>query len=222
MGNRIYRNLPNFASILGIVPLGVLLLPDGYGFLLPLIIYNNFMDDLDGVLAARLNLRSEFGAILDNVCDAVSHTLFVLVVGMHFGGICAYAGAAAVIGILLRISLRLKVPPVAPRGSATNELIRHLFFALLLAEQFEFNEGIALTVIFILHGITMLIPFEMPHLIRNRARSVGAIASVNLSLLIAWLVPATVIPIATCFTGTYLYSLVTQGVKWLRSPIKQS
>jgi hypothetical protein len=77
-----------------------------------------------------------------------------------------------------------------------------------------------MTVIFILHGITMLVPFELPHLIRNRTRSLGAIAAVNLSLLTAWLVPVTVIPIAICFAGTYLYSLVTQGFKWLQSPAK--
>ena len=46
--------------------------------------YNNFMDDLDGVLAAKLNIRSDFGALLDNVCDAIAHTVVVMAVGMHF------------------------------------------------------------------------------------------------------------------------------------------
>jgi phosphatidylserine synthase len=217
MGNRIYRNLPNFTSILGVIPLGFLLLPEGFELLVPMIIYNNFMDDLDGVLATRLKLKSEFGAILDNVCDAVSHTLFILLVCLHFGGLPTLAGVVAAIGVLVRISSRLKSPPPPPRGSATNELIRHLLFLLLLAKQFEFNEAIPLAIIFVLHGITMLVPFKMPHLVRSRAQSPAAIGAVNVALLIAWLVPITLIPIATCFVSTYLYSLVTQGFEWCRS-----
>ena len=218
MGHPIYRNLPNIASILGVFPLGFLLLPNGYTFLLPLILFNNFMDDLDGVLAARLNLKSNFGAILDNVCDAASHTLFVILVSMHLGGFCAISGAVAVVCILLRISLRLKSPPEPPRGSSTNELIRHMLFLLLLANQFEFNVAQPLTILFILHGISMLVPFEMPHLIRNKTRTTGSIALVNLALITAWLVPVTVIPIALCFVSTYLYSLVTQTFKFLAAP----
>ena len=68
----VYRNIPNITSILGVVPLAILFLEDGFQYLLPLIVYNNIMDDLDGMLAAKLDLKSEFGAALDNVCDAVA------------------------------------------------------------------------------------------------------------------------------------------------------
>jgi phosphatidylserine synthase len=222
MVNHIYRNLPNLASILGIAPLGLLLMPQGYQLLIPIILYNNFMDDLDGVIAAQLNLRSKYGATLDNVCDAVSHTLFVLVAGMHFGGLCAAASAVAAICIILRITSRLESPPQTPKGSATNELIRHLFFVLLLGQLFEFNEAIPLTLIFVLHGFSMLAPFEMPHLIRSRALTMRSVALVNLALLVAWLVPATLAPIAACFIFTYLYSLLTKGCLWLHVPKKLS
>lgn len=215
MGNRIYRNLPNLISILGIVPLGLLLMPQGYSFLIPIILYNNFMDDLDGILAAQLNLRSRHGAILDNVCDTVSHTLFVLLVGMHFGGFCAIASVLASISIILRITSRLESPPLASRGSATNELIRHQFFVLLLGQLFAFDVTIPLTIIFVLHGFSMMVPYEMPHLVRNKARSPGTIAVVNLTLLAAWLVPATLMPIAAAFILTYLYSFLTRGYVWL-------
>ncbi|MBL4888419.1 MAG: CDP-alcohol phosphatidyltransferase family protein, partial [Candidatus Lindowbacteria bacterium] len=65
----IYRNLPNIVSILGILPLAILFFDGGFYFLVPLIIYDNIMDDLDGILARKLNLKSDFGAILDDVCD---------------------------------------------------------------------------------------------------------------------------------------------------------
>ena len=84
-GNVIYRNLANATSILGVLPLVLLFLDDGYRYLIPLIIFNNVMDDLDGILATRLNIRSRFGGDLDNVCDAVAHTILVLAVGAHFG-----------------------------------------------------------------------------------------------------------------------------------------
>ena len=84
-GSFIYRNLANATSILGVLPLVILFLDDGYRYVVPLIVYNNFMDDLDGVLAAKLNTRSRFGADLDNVCDAVAHVVLALAVGAHFG-----------------------------------------------------------------------------------------------------------------------------------------
>ena len=62
-GHFIYRNLANTVSILGVLPLVLLFLEDGYRYLIPLIIFNNVMDDLDGVLAAKLNIRSRFTAL---------------------------------------------------------------------------------------------------------------------------------------------------------------
>ena len=82
--NLVLRNLANIVSILGVLPICILLGEHGYHYLLPLIIYNNVMDDLDGVLAVKLNIRSNFGALLDNVCDAIAHTVVVMVVGIHF------------------------------------------------------------------------------------------------------------------------------------------
>ena len=80
----LYRNIPNMVSILGVVPLAMLFLEDGFQYLLPLLLYNNIMDDLDGILAVKLDLKSEFGEVLDNVCDAVSHIVFAMAVGMHY------------------------------------------------------------------------------------------------------------------------------------------
>ena len=105
--NLIYRNLANAVSILGVLPLCILFREGGYQFLIPLIIYNNVMDDLDGVLAGKLNIRSEFGAILDNVCDSVAHSIFVMLVGMHFGGVCAIASLIGVTAMVLRGVSRL-------------------------------------------------------------------------------------------------------------------
>jgi len=61
----IYKNLPNIVSLLGVLPLSILFFKDGFQYLIPLIIYNNIMDDLDGILAIKLNLKSDFGAALD-------------------------------------------------------------------------------------------------------------------------------------------------------------
>ncbi len=215
MGKTFYRNLPNIASILGVLPIGLLLLPNGYQFLIPLIIYNNLMDDLDGVLAARLNLKSGFGAVLDNVCDAVTHTLFVLAVGVHFGGLCAVASVGATIGIILRVVSRLEAPPVVPRGSPTNEVIRHLLFVLILGEIFDFNMAAAFAAVFAIHGVAMLVPFQMTQMIRSRARSAAAVGAVNLALILAWVVPVTAAPIAAAFMLTFLYSFTMGGYRWL-------
>ena len=77
----------------------LLFLDDGYRYLLALIIFNNIMDDLDGIVAAKLDIRSRFGADLDNLCDAVAHVALALAVGAHFGGLvlaCSTIAAASI------------------------------------------------------------------------------------------------------------------------------
>ena len=132
----VYKNIPNIVSILGVVPLAMLFLEGGFQYLLPLILYNNVIDDLDGILAAKLDLESEFGRILDNVCDAVSHILIVMAVGMHYGGLCALLSLVAAASILVRVVSRL-TRTEASGGSPTNELMRHILFALVLTQYFE-------------------------------------------------------------------------------------
>jgi phosphatidylserine synthase len=118
-------NIPNIVSILGILPLALLFIDNGYQYIIPLIIYNNIMDDLDGILATILRLKSDFGAQLDNVCDAVAHTLFVMVIGMHYGFICGFISLITLVSILIRVVSRLTS---SVTGSPTNELIRGLYF----------------------------------------------------------------------------------------------
>lgn len=214
MGTNLYRNLPNIVSLLGVLPIGLLLLPNGYQFVIPLIIFNNIMDDLDGVLAGRLGLRSSFGAALDNVCDIVAHALFVLVLGMHHGGLCAVAAAFAMGALILRVVSRLESPPTTPRGSPTNELVRHMLFALLLAPVFDFSLPPVLVAVFAIHSVAMLVPFEMPHMIRSRARTAAAIGGVNLALVLAWSIPEAAAPIAAVFVLTFLYSLARGAIRW--------
>ena len=204
----IYKNIPNIVSILGVLPLIALFTEEGYEFLIPLIIYNNIMDDLDGMLAGKLNVRSEFGARLDNVCDAISHTIIIMVIGVHYGWICGLVGLIAVTAILVRSVSRLDPDIVKGTGSPTNELIRHILFVILLAVIFDFDPTLPLMAMFVVHTITMFVKYPMPYLIRNQTKSASAILFVNVSLIVAWLVPYTTPIIAGGFILTYLYSLV--------------
>ena len=217
MGKTIYRNLPNIASILGVLPIGLLLLEDGYRFLIPLIVYNNIMDDLDGILAAKLDLKSNFGGVLDNVCDAVAHTLIVLVVGMHFGGVCAVVSVAATVGIMLRVVSRLDSSALVGKGSPTNELIRHVLLLLLLAQVWSFDPTPFLVAVFISHSVSMLAPFPMPFMIRSLTQSATAIGLVNLALALAWLAPRATPIVAFCFVAAYLYSFAAGAFRWLKN-----
>jgi len=213
----IYNNAANIVSVLGVLPLCILFVDGGYKYIIPLIIYNNIMDDLDGILAIKMNIKSNFGAILDNLCDGISHCIFVMVVGMHFGGISVLASLIAVVSIMLRVVSRLVPSAVTGTGSPTNELIRHMMFVLLLAPLFDLNAAPFLIVVFTIHAVSMLVPYEMPYLIRSITKSATAIGLVNVALLIAWLVPFATPVIATCFILTYLYSFTDRGIKWLKT-----
>jgi len=204
----IYKNIPNIISILGVLPLIALFTEEGYQYLIPLIIYNNIMDDLDGILAGKLNVTSRFGARLDNVCDAISHTIIVMVIALHYGWICGLVSLIAVTAILVRSVSRLDPDIVKGTGSPTNELIRHILFVILLAVIFDFNPTLPLMAMFVVHSITMFIKYPMPYMIRSQTKSASAILFVNVSLIVAWLIPYTTPIIAGGFILTYLYSLL--------------
>ena len=213
--NFLYRNLANATSILGVLPVVLLFLDDGYRYLVPLIIFNNIMDDLDGILAAKLNIRSRFGADLDNVCDAVAHVVLTLAVGAHFGGIVLILSTLATGSIILRVVSRLKPERAAGGGSPTNELMRHLLLAVLLAQTLSFDPELVLIIIFLFHSVSMLVPYRMSGLIRAQVKSAAVVGLVNSALLGAWLIPVAVIPVAAAFLATYLYSFVVGGIQWL-------
>ncbi|NQY67049.1 MAG: CDP-alcohol phosphatidyltransferase family protein [Flavobacteriales bacterium] len=209
----IYRNIPNVVSILGVLPLVILFTEDGYKYLIPLIIYNNLMDDLDGILAGKLNLRSDFGARMDNVCDSISHTIIIMVISVHYNWICIIAGLIAVTAVQVRSITRLDPSVAKSAGSPTNELIRHSLFAVLLATMFDFDATYVLVGVFIANAITMFVPYPMPYLIRSMTKSTLAVLGVNVALTVAWLVPNSLIPISTAFICTYLYSAFHALVK---------
>lgn len=207
-GKNIYRNIPNIVTILGVLPLALLFSEHGYQYLIPLIVYNNIMDDLDGILAAKLKLKSDFGANLDNVCDAVSHTFFVMVIGMHYGLGCGLISAVAIAAILIRVVSRLDPSNGKGTGSPTNELIRHVLFALLLSDMFSFNPALSLIAIFLLNTVSMHIPYPMPYMVRSQAKTATTVGIVNILLIAAWLFPYALPIIAGCFFSAYLYSFV--------------
>ena len=209
----IVRNLANVISLLGVLAVGVLFFDDGYQYIVPLIIFNNVMDDLDGIVAAKLNIKSEFGAALDNVCDAVAHTVFVLIVGMHHGWVCGVFALVAATAILIRVVSRLVPGATVGAGSPTNELIRHMFFVLLLARLFSFHAEIVLMAVFTLHAASLLLPYRMPGLIRSLTKSAFSIGLVNVALVVAWLFPYAAPVVALAFGSTYLYGFAFGGLK---------
>jgi len=215
-GNFLYRNLANIVSILGVLPLALLFLQDGYRYVIPLIIFNNVMDDLDGILAAKLHIRSRFGADLDNVCDAVAHGVLVLAVGAHFNGLVLGVSMIAAASIILRATSRINPDAVPGLGSPTNELMRHMLFILLLTHIYDVDPGIYLVLIFLLHSITMTLPIKLPILIRGLSKTATVTFFVNVSLVAAWLIPTITPLIAVGFISTYLYSFVVGGSQWLK------
>lgn len=232
--NIVFRNLANIVSILGVLPICILFFGENvYLYLIPLILYNNVMDDLDGIVAAKLNIWSTLGPHLDNVCDAIAHTVFVMFVGIHFaqeaqvagnpytGGVCLASSLLATVAMIVRVVTRINPSAVAGTGSPTNELIRHIFFVLLLEqilEQiFEFDPTPYLIAAFFLHAVSMLVPFKMPYLIRSLTKSATAISLVNVALLAAWLYPYYAAPVvAASFVATYLVSFAVGAFRWLR------
>ncbi|SMN12905.1 hypothetical protein BHECKSOX2_1404 [Bathymodiolus heckerae thiotrophic gill symbiont] len=201
----LFKNSANIVSILGVLPLALLYLDDGYQYLLPLIVFNNVMDDLDGILAAKLNIRSRFGADLDNVCDAVAHVAITLALGVHFGGVVLVASIVASGAVILRATSRLN-PDTLSGGSPTNELMRHLLFVLLLSNIFNINPDYILVVVLFLNTISMSSSKKMTAMIRSQAKTALSVVLINVSLIVSLLLPISAPYIAIVFFTTYLYA----------------
>jgi phosphatidylserine synthase len=212
----IYRNLPNAASVLGVAPLGLVFAEDGRRLLPWLILYNNFMDDLDGTLARTLDLRSEFGGTLDNLCDTAAHILLAFAVGGCYGAPAVAAAAVAATAILVRMATRISLGPRATNGSTTNELMRHLLFLLLLDRAYQVDVSTLVVITLLAHAMTMVAPFPMPYLLRTMATTTAPILLINVALVGASLLPGAIVPVATAFWASYLVTLVVSGARYLR------
>ncbi len=99
----------------------------------------------------------------------------------------------ATVAIILRVVTRLDPASPTGTGSPTDELIRHIFFVIIVSQIFEFDPAPFLIAAFSMHAVTMLVPFRMPYLIRSLTKSAVAIGLVNVALVVAWLVPAAAI-----------------------------
>lgn len=200
-----YRNLPNAVSVLGVVPLIALFTPVGPRYLAELIFFTNLMDDVDGTLARELNLRSSFGAALDNVCDAAGHIILVMAVGGLAGGyVLAFAMLTAA-AILVRITKRVHTPDA--NGSPTNELLRHLFLVLVAARATGLSLHPLLGATLFVHAVTMVCPFPMPYILRTRATKTVPIFALNVLLAVAYVVPWSIPLVAAPFVLTYVASI---------------
>jgi phosphatidylglycerophosphate synthase len=211
-----YRNLPNAASVLGVAPLGLVFAEEGRRLLPWLILYNNFMDDLDGTLARTLDLRSDFGGTLDNLCDTAAHILLALAVGGCYGAAALAAGGVAAVAILVRMATRITLGPRAKNGSTTNELMRHLLFLVLLDRGFKVDVSMLVVITLLAHAVTMVIPFPMPWLLRTMAKTTAPILLINVALVGAALAPWAILPVAIAFWASYLVTFVVSGARYLR------
>ncbi len=153
---------------------------------------------------------------LDNVCDAVAHVALALAVGAHFGGMVLILSTVAAGSIILRVASRLEPELDTGGGSPTNELMRHLLFTVLLAQILGFGPELVLMLVFLLHSVSMLVPYKMSALIRAQAKSATAVGLANAALLAAWLTPVVALPVAAAFLATYLYSFIAGGIQWLK------
>jgi hypothetical protein len=68
--------------------------------------------------------------------------------------------------------------------------------------------------VFLVHSVSMLVPFPMPHPIIDRAKSAAMLGLVNVALVIAWLVPITTPVITAAFVAAYIYSFTVGLVGW--------
>lgn len=129
---------------------------------------------------------------------------------------CLGTCIVATVAMIMRVVHRVGPHAVPGIGSPTNELIRHLFFVILLARAYDFELAPALIIVFSANTLSLIAPIKLPYMIRSLARTPGAVILVNLAMLAAWLHPTTTVFIAALFFGSYILSFVTGAYGLLR------
>lgn len=218
----IKSNTANIISLAGVAPLALLFLPEPLFWLPLIIVLNNLADDLDGLVAGWLKIRSRFGANLDNVCDAVAHGMITIALAVSVGGLSTFTGLIAACSVILRSTIRLD-PACSVKGTPTNELMRHCLIVILLAQLEIISLQLWLPVIFLFHTVTMLLNYPLPFLIRSFTKSSKAILLLNLVLLIIVVIPLPWIVVSAgfVFIGSYLVSILNLLVNSWYFRIKQ-
>ena len=97
-----------------------------------------------------------------------------------------------------------------------------MLFTLILAAQFDLSPEYILMAVFLIHAVSMLVPYKMPNPIIDGANSAVMLGCVNAALVAAWLVP-TVTPIITAaFLVAYLYSIIVGWIARAKVPSSAS
>ena len=200
------RHAANAVTLTALIPLVVVLRPGGLAYL-PLALWAvDAIDSLDGVVARALGTSSAFGQQLDRTCDALAHGLLVALVAAQLPGWWALAGIPTLMAMATRLT-RQSMGGDKKTGASTNELLRHLYLALLLI-----SSGIPaiplLPALLLLHTLTLTWQRPMRYLLRRHARTPARLALFYGALALPWLVPATALPLALLFFLTWMASLL--------------
>ena len=155
----------------------------------------------------------------DNLAVGAVNSVNHEFMGLRGRHVIVYTGAGS---ILVRVVMRLNPKVTNEKGSQTNELMRHMLFALLLAGQFDFSPQFVLIAVFLIHSVTMLLPYPMPHPIIDRAKTAVPLGLVNVALLAAWLLPIATPAVTTAFVAAYLYSFIVGWIGWRRTLVVKS
>ena len=74
------RQAANAVTLLALLPLPLVMHPQGSAWLPAALLFADFIDSLDGLVARALNTSTSFGAQLDRTCDSMIHGGLVVAV----------------------------------------------------------------------------------------------------------------------------------------------
>ena len=123
---------------------------------LPLIAAINLLaDDLDGMVARRLNVSSEFGRYLDLVCDTASHSFLLMVVAANHGALSIIIAPVILMSMFYRLSKSASQTIGKDNGTTTNEYIVSLQLVVALELSWDLDLEYLLAALAVLSILTL-------------------------------------------------------------------
>lgn len=207
--------LPSILSILGLVPMFLLLSYEWRGYLSWFILYYLAMDDLDGSVARALGTESRFGEHLDDTCDAVVHSVVAVLGGLVLGGMVLVASFVVATAIVIRMAARSSgIGRGVPWGEPGNE-VSILWLILHSGGTVAWlGTDLVITLLLMIHAAMMLMPFPV-RIVRTRLKRAASVASYYVLLASICLYPQVSGPVFMIYTALYLTLSLQAILRWM-------
>jgi phosphatidylserine synthase len=145
----------NSISLLGIIPVFLLLYPQMYSYFPLIASFNILADDLDGIVARSMGTNSERGRFIDILCDAFSHIVLLMAAAKNHGFFIKLLALTALVSMISRLASSSLKKVGKFNGTTTNEYVVSMHLVIALELLWGVNLEVLLAILTVVSIVTL-------------------------------------------------------------------